>query len=411
MKRTSCFILILAHACFLFCEPRTFADTLRLLGDRVITGTVLQTNTDNVLLLADYGTLNCASSIIKEIKIDQAEAVQVQSKTRLPDFRSLILLLSKQPWATNLKQIPATVIDKGVLKNVPYVSFRCGEDYEVNVYGDLDRPAGIEVGLYRKLLNDQAAKANCLRFFNDILGNASDRKLVQQLSLEKDVKVSDGITFEITPPSAEDAYLGWWASAYSEAELNQSRASNEELKQITTATSQTPQNLDFNSWSAAELKLRRQAPPKTISFRSPSGWGITNATVVRVIDGVSLIWRDETGGGVVQLADLPEDLRTAFGYDPEKAKSAEAAAEAAKAAHALQAQALAPQTTNSSQGPQASSVAYASGSTYTGGGSGDIRAHQSTGVSSGRDRVYVRSYTRKDGTYVQPHTRSYPHRR
>lgn len=62
-----------------------------------------------------------------------------------------------------LVQIPATVIDKGVLRNVPYKSYRAG-DYEVNVYGDPDQPARVEIGVYRSLLTSQDAKHNCVDF-------------------------------------------------------------------------------------------------------------------------------------------------------------------------------------------------------------------------------------------------------
>jgi hypothetical protein len=39
------------------------------------------------------------------------------------------------------------------------------------------------------------------------------------------------------------------------------------------------------------------------------------------------------------------------------------------------------------------------------------RAPKASPSSSGTDRVYVRGYTRKDGTYVRPYTRSAPRHR
>src|SRR5262249_52131303 len=41
------------------------------------------------------------------------------------------------------------------------------------------------------------------------------------------------LTFEITPETAPDAYGGWWVSIYDEALLDQSRATEKELKAIT----------------------------------------------------------------------------------------------------------------------------------------------------------------------------------
>ncbi len=64
---------------------------------------------------------------------------------------------ASKSYLTNLVQIPSTVIDNGVFRNVPYKSYRAG-DYEMNVYGDPVQPAGVEVGVYRNLLTSQNAK-------------------------------------------------------------------------------------------------------------------------------------------------------------------------------------------------------------------------------------------------------------
>ncbi|MEQ2007124.1 MAG: hypothetical protein ABMA26_10020 [Limisphaerales bacterium] len=50
----------------------------------------------------------------------------------LPSWGSVLERVGAQTWGSSLKQIPATVIDEGVFRSVPYLSFRCGVDYEVN---------------------------------------------------------------------------------------------------------------------------------------------------------------------------------------------------------------------------------------------------------------------------------------
>ncbi len=325
--------LCLLFACLLACPlgvPVTFADTLVLSNDSTVSGTVIQTNGDDVLLLTGYAAYNFSRTNIKAIKTGPVEAAEFSNTNRLPDFEHTILFLSRQPWATNLSPIPATVIDNGILRNVPYTSFRCGEDYEVNVYGDLDHPAGIEIGVYRKLLEDSSAKNNCVKFIGNLLSQSADKEIVQELDLKKDLKTRDELTFEITPPTAEDAYKGWWISVYSEQKLNLARASGEELQQITVtkadAVSEAGQSNNPSAWSADELKLARPSTRTTITFTNTSGVVIWNAEVVRVIDGVSLIWEKNNGasGGMARLADLPEELRVQFGYDPVKTAAADA---------------------------------------------------------------------------------------
>lgn len=143
--------------------------------------------------------------------------------------------MSVKPWAKNLRQIPSTVIDKGVLRNVPYTSYRAGGEYELNVYGDPDVPACFEIGITGQLLQNPDAKRNCIEVVNAILNDSAAIAFLKSLNPEGDKKVLGGVTYEITPPTAEDAYGGWWVSLYSEALLDKSRASAEEMAKITTS--------------------------------------------------------------------------------------------------------------------------------------------------------------------------------
>jgi hypothetical protein len=141
--------------------------------------------------------------------------------------------LSVKPWAKGLKQIPSTVIDKGVLKNVPYTSYRSGE-YELNIYGDPDAPACFEIGITGELLKNPEAKRNCYDIVAAILNDSASVNFLKSLKPEGEKKVRGGVTYEITPPTAEDAYGGWWISLYSEPLLDKSRASAAEMAKITT---------------------------------------------------------------------------------------------------------------------------------------------------------------------------------
>ncbi len=164
------------------------------------------------------------------------------------------------------------------------------------------------------------------------------------------------------------------------------------------AAKQSSQSNNPSAWSANDLKLARSSVPTTITFTNKSGLVVSNAEVVRVIDGVNLIWRSgPTSGGMVKLADLPEDLRDKFGYDAAKTEVADALAKEQKGQ--WQQQVLAAQTAQTAQQSQAAAAAQSSG--------GYSQFHSSgSDYSSGGGSVYVRGYTRKDGAYVQSHYRS-----
>jgi hypothetical protein len=233
------------------------ADAIIIRNGDVLNGTILQTNKDGILFRCDYGTVTYPIGTIKQIHLDSAAvsnraAISVSTNV-LPAWGTIVTSLSKEPWAHELRQIPATVIDKGVLRNVPYISFRCGVDYEVNVYGDLDRPAGVEIGVYRSLLSNDAAKQHCVDFISALVPQYSAS--LRLLSRDGAIVAKGDIKLEITPPTAEDAYKGWWVSVYSEPQLNLARASETELRQISQQKSASASQ--DTSWSVSDLERAR----------------------------------------------------------------------------------------------------------------------------------------------------------
>lgn len=237
------FLAGLALVCVTSCA---LADTLKLKSGGALTGVVIQEDAETVTLAFEYGTTTLYRSDIVSIEREALPASSGSRKgtapggssaasTRLPGWSATITKLSQHKWATKLHQIPATVIDVGVMRNVPYMSYRCATNYEINVYGDPDSPAGVEIGILGDLLRQPEAKRRCLEFITSVLSNESDRKIIGALDLSQDVITRNGLTFEITPETAEDAYGGWWVSVYDEGSLDKARASDKEVQDISVA--------------------------------------------------------------------------------------------------------------------------------------------------------------------------------
>lgn len=129
----------------------------------------------------------------------------------------------------DIQQIPATVVDKGPLRHVPYLSYRMG-DVEFNVYGDPDAPVCLEIGLFGAA--DPQRRAALRAALASTLPDPEDGRALQALDLAKGKATRSGLTFEITPETAPDAYGGWWASVYDARLLDGSRASAAELGSV-----------------------------------------------------------------------------------------------------------------------------------------------------------------------------------
>jgi hypothetical protein len=212
------------------------ADLVVLKTGKVITGSVLQQDAGGVLVQMEYGTFRYPSSLVKDVQKTQVEATGAASITqRMPSWAVVISALATNSWAHEMQQIPATVIDNGVLENIPYISFRCNTGgYEINIYGDLDKPAGVEIGAINYLAKSDDAKSNCVNFIASILPDPADKQVVTALNVAtKDIQKRDGLTFEITLTNEPDAYNGWWVSVYDESALAQARASGSEMLTIT----------------------------------------------------------------------------------------------------------------------------------------------------------------------------------
>lgn len=253
------------------------ADVIILNDGKVITGEVLQRNSEGVLVKMDYGTFTYPVSWVKDVRKDERlTAVQSSETNRVPNWGKIISLLTKKEWVHELKQIPATVIDTGVLKDVPYVSFHCNSDgYEINIYGDLDKPAGVEIGAINYLVKSDNAKSNCVNFIASILTTEDDKNFVRALNLKvKDTGKREGVTFEVTLPDEPDAYGGWWLSVYNEDALAKARASGSELLAITQPrvapkpqpvvetpqpTVTTPESV--SPWSSDDISYSRPSIP------------------------------------------------------------------------------------------------------------------------------------------------------
>jgi hypothetical protein len=234
MLKKSTFYALLAFA--IFFRSSLNADVVILESGKVITGNILQQDGDGVLVQIDYGTFRYPLSMIKDVRKDKIDlSAESSNAQRIPDWAKIVSLLATNGWAHELKQIPATVIDNGVLEDVPYISFHCNTDgYEINIYGDLDHPSGVEIGAINYLVKSDEAKTNCANFIASVLASEGDKKVVGALNLnQKDLTKKDGMTFETTFPSEPDAYGGWWVSVYDENSLAKARASGTELLAIT----------------------------------------------------------------------------------------------------------------------------------------------------------------------------------
>ena len=171
---------------------------------------------------------------------DEAKAIPIY---RMPDGERCVDLAAVEEWGLSLEQIPATVIDKWLLKDVPYMSFRAG-NYEFNVYGDPDSPACIQLRFGKSLRYKVGAKEQALAFLATLLDNPGDRCLIKSMKTSKDLKARGGLTFEVIPETEPGTHGCWCALVYSREVLEKSRASPQELGTLTVVKNDSARDTD-----------------------------------------------------------------------------------------------------------------------------------------------------------------------
>lgn len=208
------------------------ADVVRLRNGGTLEGVVLRETEAGVVVRLKYATVTLDRADIDTI--EKRPDAPAASSARLARWDRAVEAAARRPWGVDLRQIPATVIDKGILKNVPYLSHRAG-DYELNIYGDPDAPAGLEIGVQKALLKSADARKECVELAASLLGDPEDVKTLRALAPAQDRRERGGLVFEITPETAEDAYGGWWVTVFDPKALEEARLTEEDLKEASAA--------------------------------------------------------------------------------------------------------------------------------------------------------------------------------
>lgn len=176
--------------------------------------------------------------------------VQMQPPASPPRIQALETVLAnaeQYPCVAGLHAIPATVIDTGVFKDVPYQSYSNG-NVEVNAYGDPGDLVGLEAGTRSE---DPAVQQCLVQFIAAHTLVESDRQRVMRMTAAPMLDPQPGLTVEVTPRTAPDAYDVWWVSLERPEEIAAHRATPDQAAQMTVTQ---------NEWQ----------PPPTTYYRRPA---------------------------------------------------------------------------------------------------------------------------------------------
>jgi hypothetical protein len=214
------------------------ADAIQLKTGQLVYGDIASATETDLVMVMDYGVHRYRMDEIARIsaddgKVNLPDAEREKSRRRFPSWRAIYGRLIEMPWGADAHQAPAAVITEGVLNGVPYTSYRsAGGGYEVNIYGDPDEPAAVEVGVYDGFVGDVEAQRNCRDFIAGLLDFPPDADAVMGIDPAGGRAERGNLRIEITPPGAPGSYGGWWVLASRPKALEATRATPGEITVI-----------------------------------------------------------------------------------------------------------------------------------------------------------------------------------
>jgi len=215
---------------------RLMPDTIFMNDGKVLHGLILRNDAQKVTLQQKMGEVEIRKSGIRRIDDEPDLGVyfaDIVDPGTLPPWRMIVQDLRTDDSIKSFRQIPATTIDNGYLKDIPYLSFKINERTEMNVYGDPNHPVCIEFGIYERGEKITQFKKIIRAYLAGILTNRKEVGALYSLD-EKggQIRVKNFI-FKVTPPDAPDAYGGWWLAIYDPARLEKARITNALYRKVT----------------------------------------------------------------------------------------------------------------------------------------------------------------------------------
>ena len=192
-------------------------DSVVLKDGRTIHGLIVKNSVDSILMQEEFGERTYPKSEIVRV-LDEPDIAtyftELISKGTLPSWRVIANDLRTHDQIKSVVEIPATTVTVGTFRNVPYISFLVNRDIELNIYGDPNHPAGVELGIYGSRKNDVKLQKTLRSYFAGFLGSRDEVAALYKIGLTKGKAKAGTISFEITPPTAPDAEGAWWVSLY-----------------------------------------------------------------------------------------------------------------------------------------------------------------------------------------------------
>ena len=216
-------------------------DSIVLKDGHTIHGLIIKNSVDSILMQEEFGEKTYPKSEIVRV-LDEPDTgtyfTELISRGTLPSWRVMANDLRTHDQIKSVVEVPATTVTVGNFRNVPYLSFLVNRDIELNIYGDPNHPAGVELGIYGSRKNDVKLQKVLRGYFAGFLGSREEVAALYKIGLKEGKAKAGTLTFEVTPPTAPDSEGAWWVSIYNLKALDSVRLPDAKYAALTKPPSE-----------------------------------------------------------------------------------------------------------------------------------------------------------------------------
>ncbi len=214
-------------------ESKLLPDSILLTNGTRLYGLIVKNNAKAVTLQERMSEMVIPKSSICRIEDQGSAGTYFAKPGKLPPWKMIVQDLRTDDSILSFQQIPATSITNGYLRNIPYLSYRINGRTEMNVYGNRNDPVCIEFGVYERGQKITQFKKIIRTYLAGIVYSRAEIKALYSLDEKGGEKRVGNLCFKVLPPSAPDAYGGWWMSVYEPKLLEQARVSDKAYQKVT----------------------------------------------------------------------------------------------------------------------------------------------------------------------------------
>lgn len=227
-------ILLLAALVFGMAAWAPAAEILLKNGDSLRGQITKQTKSQVTLSIDGIKRVISKRDILRIRDLDNFEEFfpAILAQGQFPSWRVIAHDLQAEDWVRTFEPIRPTLIKEGIFRNVPYRSFLVNKEYELNIYGNPNSPAAIEMGIYGMHNRNKKAQRRCKQFLASYLTEISQFRAMREIDPKGDKIKAGGLTLVVTPPMAIDAFGAWWISIYNEKEVEKARLSDAQMARL-----------------------------------------------------------------------------------------------------------------------------------------------------------------------------------